>query len=1599
LAAKRRSRAATRNPDLDWLLAPYDAAVKGLAAAWAALRTQRPAQLFALVLVLALGVRLIRPDWYSNRLFHPDERWIFDKTAELSWPGEPGRGDPAGLQYGSLPMYSVAVVKDGMVKVSQWAHGNLGAHDAAVVAGRTLTGLVDSLSVLGTFLLGSLLLGAWPALLAALLVACSPLHIQLAHFFTVDPWLTAFAVLTLAAAVQASRKRTLGWSAFSGVLFGAALACKSSGLPLALSVALAHLWPALAPGLAWRERQALLKQAGLGVAVAAGCTVAAFFAAMPWAFLDFGKFLANQTAQRDILVTGAPAGVPFVRQYWDTSPLFHLKNIAFFYLGVPAGPLALLAAVLAGAMGVWAGIKAWSMGAPARTARRALAVRKPVAARGRSAAAAAAAAPQPASASQLWEAAFVPALLLSWVLPYFAIVGFSFAKFARYMLPILPELAVLLAGALLWLRSRSVGLYRALAGLLVVGALAHGVGYGLTYLQPHPWIEASRWIYQNVPARTDDASAPGGSRQTRLLNEDWGDDLPVEVDGQVINRYDSLKGRGDQVNIVEWDSPQKLARLSRSLSQADVIVLADPRGYGTYLRLPDRFPLTYAYYDMLFHDPGRLGFKLAHESSNPVKVLGFSLPDSRTPSVPRWLWADESFTLYDRPHAFIFTRVSPLTEAEAAQRLHERISELHLSEGWMNGQGPEELQRIARGLQAPPAAAGAPVPSAPEAVNPNFGTGRGALHPLLQPVLAWWVLITVLGWLALPLALRLFPAFPAGGYALSRALGLLLFGWLAYNLAWLQPFRFAFTQDCLWLLLAVLAAGSMLALRQHRAEAARWLKANRQEILFTEAVFALAFLAFVVVRLFNPNIHDITGQGYFGGGEPLGMTYLSAVSRCSTFPAYDPWLALANSSYYYFGYVLAATLTKLSGYPPAITYNLSLALFFSLSLVSAYGLLRALVPKRWAALGGAAMVALAGSLWTLSYVAIQGTRGVNWIASLFSHGFIWDPTRFPELVNGHIFEFPYFSYLYADLHPHNMVIGFSLLLLALFLAPFLSNRGGWQSAGETPGRALLWLGVTALVLDSQYAINTWSWPVFAALGGGCFLIGPWAGKGLAAWERVKAAAWGLLGFGVALGLGRVLMFAFRHYYLQDGADRVHRVMPSEWQMSAYIPLAYFLPGLVALALLGGARLRTWGQSQAKLLGWDRLSRKGWDEKGLILGERLFDKRPAFTVLAALFLAGVAGLLGWATVQFATQGVLALALGLGLACLGFFLLGGFEAGAEAWLWILGGFTCFLVAGAEVWYVADRMNTIFKFWINGWLIMGVVYGAGFAAAFAAPAAAPSAARRPLRGRAVKAKRVKAPRLPLAKALPWAVGGGLVLALFIAALIDANLLGRGGRFIVSYGAFAGLLLGTLAVGALFGGKAWWAPAQRGLFLGLLALGLLYPLGATLQRIREASGFTDPHLDGLQFMAERQDRAGFDSRDYDHRDLTLIRWLNANADVTETVLEAPGMELYKGYSRFAIYTGLPTLLGWDYQVGQQLGERTGGILEQRKRDAAVMYGPDEAAAVALLKQYRVRWVVVGGIERKLYPGPGLDKFAHLGSVAAQDGGSVLYRFDWDKP
>jgi uncharacterized membrane protein len=439
-------------------------------------------------------------------------------------------------------------------------------------------------------------------------------------------------------------------------------------------------------------------------------------------------------------------------------------------------------------------------------------------------------------------------------------------------------------------------------------------------------------------------------------------------------------------------------------------------------------------------------------------------------------------------------------------------------------------------------------------------------------------------------------------------------------------------------------------------------------------------------------------------------------------------------------------------------------------------------------------------------------------------------------------------------------------------------------------------------------------------------------------------------------------------------------------MNGYIPLAYFAFGLCAFGALAWLRLRAWWASADKLLGAGKALRRGWLEGIPTLVDKAFSKAPFASGALLMALLAIGALLAYSLPGISQGAVLSLGLGLGLGFLLLFLLKGWENGDEAFLWMLGAFSMFLVAGSELRFVADRTNTIFKFWINGWVLMGLAFGAGFSKWF--DAAGPEPVAKPKRGKKAR------------PAWLWpAAGAALAFALvLLGAAADVSTQGRGTRNAPSFFAIAGLAL-------LPGLWAAFSPvrprlAGKAAFFGLCALGLLYPLGAVSARLSEAAQKGNPRLDGMAFMRERAERgASPEIKDYDKYDAEIIDWLNQNADKTEVLLEAPGIEMYKGYSRYAIYTGLPTLLGWDYQVGQQLGSRAGGVLATRSADALRLYATsDISEAEAMLKRYKIRWIVVGAIERKQFmrgQAANFDKFGAFCKEVLRNKGAVLYRYD----
>ena len=169
--------------------------------------------------------------------------------------------------------------------------------------------------------------------------------------------------------------------------------------------------------------------------------------------------------------------------------------------------------------------------------------------------------------------------------------------------------------------------------------------------------------------------------------------------------------------------------------------------------------------------------------------------------------------------------------------------------------------------------------------------------------------------------------------------------------------------------------------------------------------------------------------------------------------------------------------------------------------------------------------------------------------------------------------------------------------------------------------------------------------------------------------------------------------------------------------------------------------------------------------------------------------------------------------------------------------------------------------------------------------------------------------------------------------------------------------------------------ATAWKVLFSCLLFSGALFTLTASMDKIRDRMVKTAPHsLDGMAYMD-----SAFYSQDGFTMDLSqdanAIRWLQENVSGSPTIVEGHATE-YKWGNRMTVYTGLPSVIGWNYHQRQQRTMMTEAVWK-RVEDVNDFYTTASVeAARAFLDTYGVRYVIVGQLERGLYDPTGIAKF-----------------------
>ena len=338
---------------------------------------------------------------------------------------------------------------------------------------------------------------------------------------------------------------------------------------------------------------------------------------------------------------------------------------------------------------------------------------------------------------------------------------------------------------------------------------------------------------------------------------------------------------------------------------------------------------------------------------------------------------------------------------------------------------------------------------------------------------------------------------PDRGVVLAKPLALLLVSWLVWMGASLGVWTFSRATVALSILLLAAVSGVLLYRN-------RWLialaKRHWKYIASVEALFIAAYLAFVLVRAANPDLW----HAWRGGEKPMDLTYLIAVVKSSTFPPYDPWYAGGIINYYYFGFVPVAALIRLTGIVQEVAYNPRVAdavrihadrrVQRGIQLAEALRQRGAQMARRcspvWAGVGAALLVTVLANVDGAAQLLQGAWRGIadaslglwhfefwrTFTDESFGRFDFWRSSRLmPDQIA--INEFPFWTFLFGDLHAHLISLPFQVLAIGLAANLVLGARKALPLRRLLPALAGL-----AFVVGSFAAINTWEVPAYGLLG-------------------------------------------------------------------------------------------------------------------------------------------------------------------------------------------------------------------------------------------------------------------------------------------------------------------------------------------------------------------------------------------------------------------------------------------------------------------------------------------------------------------------------------
>lgn len=887
-------------------------------------------------------------------------------------------------------------------------------------------------------------------------------------------------------------------------------------------------------------------------------------------------------------------------------------------------------------------------------------------------------------------------------------------------------------------------------------------------------------------------------------------------------------------------------------------------------------------------------------------------------------------------------------------------------------------------------------------------------------VLGWWLVLSLLGLLAFPLAWVLFPRLPDRGYGFSRALGLLIVSYLVWLGASVQALRNE--PAVIWGLLLVLGIAAVLLARRAAGEFWEWAATHRTYLVSVEVITLGILILWAYVRAHSPDI--------VGTEKPMELAFLNGILRSETFPPIDPWLSGYAISYYYFGFVMMALLTQMTGVASGIAFNLTNAAWFALTVVGAYALLYNLIsahrgrPSPWAAGLGPLFVAVSGNLE--GFLEVLHARGVGawqqlsdgswhspfwswldikdlvnppsdpgaWISS--RHWWWWRASRVVRDTNlagvdvEVIDEFPFFSFLLADNHPHVLALPFVLLAIGFMLQVFLDGpRRPFHHEPKLSERSLLWIAggsaaavVTLIVVGSLSSGDLPESAVRSGLRTALPLL-------LVA-VIVNAAALVLSGrLPLLMPLPQLLIAGWMFGAL---------AFLNAWDFPIY--LAVFAGVLYSITVTTTLRARLSAVAATAgltlLVGLTAFS--PWyptfaSQAGGLLPNLAFPTKIQHTIVMwGVALVPIAVWLiirlrdGWQPREWR----ILLGAGLGLP-LGLFLVswlmsgvvGAVLRGSGSLDQVLGSIGASTAQQAFDAALSRRLAHSWTALVLGLLISGaVVLGLR---------QTPTPDDRPH----TAADRERGARAPASGPPVWPfllplvlVGGLLILGPEFFFLRDFFGSRMNTVFKFYYGAW--ILWGVAAAFAM--AELWPRTANFPQVLTPLAglpllMGLVYPVLGTLTRAQGFQPASPITLDGTAYM-ERIMPA----------DAVAIDWLNAVAEQGPLAEAVGGSYSPLGHARVSTQTGLPAVLGWPGHEHQWRGSFE--PMGEREVDIGQLYRTRDAGqARAVVEKYGIRFVYVGDLERQTYGQLSERKFEAFLSLVYDRQGVRIYAWTEGSP